>query len=145
MPGSGSELRNATADRQSGWIDRLPGRWHDFAVLARWDRPIGTWLLLLPCWWGQALAGTPNPWLMLLFAVGALAMRGAGCTINDLADREFDRQVARTRNRPLAAGRITPREAMLFVGAQSAVGLAVLLALNATAALVAIASVPLII
>ena len=146
MPGQGSELRSAIADRQSRWVERLPGRWRDFATLARWDRPIGTWLLLLPCWWGQALAGgVPNPWLMLLFAIGAVAMRGAGCTINDLADREFDRQVARTRNRPLAAGRIGTREAVLFVGAQSLVGLCVLAALNSTAALVAIASVPLII
>lgn len=146
MSGPGSELRNAIADRQSGWVERLPGRWHDFATLARWDRPIGTWLLLLPCWWGQALAGgIPDPWLMLLFAVGAVAMRGAGCTINDLADREFDRQVARTRNRPLAAGRISGREAILFVAAQSLVGLGVLAALNGTAALVAIASVPLVI
>lgn len=146
MSGPGSEFRNAIADRQSGWVERLPGRWHDFATLARWDRPIGTWLLLLPCWWGQALAGgIPDPWLMLLFAIGAVAMRGAGCTINDLADRDFDRQVARTRNRPLAAGRIGGREAVLFVAAQSLVGLGVLTALNGTAALVAIASVPLVI
>jgi 4-hydroxybenzoate polyprenyltransferase len=145
MSGPGSELRSAIADRQTGWVDRLPGRWHDFATLARWDRPIGTWLLLLPCWWGQALAGgLPDPWLMLLFAVGAVAMRGAGCTINDLADRDFDRQVARTRNRPLAAGRIGARAAVLFVAAQSLVGLCVLAALNRTAALIAIASVPLV-
>ena len=90
-------------------------------MLARWDRPIGTWLLLLPCWWGQALAAPlPSPWLMLLFAIGAVAMRGAGCTVNDLTDREFDRQVARTRNRPLAAGRLGPREALLFIAAQCA-------------------------
>ncbi len=146
MPGPGSELRSAIADRQSGWVERLPGRWRDFATLARWDRPIGTWLLLLPCWWGQALAGgLPDPLLMLLFALGAVAMRGAGCTINDLADREFDRRVARTRNRPLASGRIGPREAVLFVAAQSLVGLCVLAALNRTAALVAVASVPLVI
>ena len=131
MPGQGSELHNVIADRQSGWVERLPGRWRDFATLARWDRPIGTWLLLLPCWWGQALVNAlPNPWLMLLFALGAVAMRGAGCTINDLADRDFDRQVARTRNRPLAAGRISAREAVLFVAAQSLVGLGVLAALN---------------
>ena len=146
MPGPGSDLRSAIADRQTGWVDRLPGRWRDFATLARWDRPIGTWLLLLPCWWGQALAGgLPDPWLMLLFALGAVAMRGAGCTINDLADRDFDRQVARTRHRPLAAGRISAREAVLFVFAQSLVGLGVLVALNRTAAVVAIASVPLVV
>ena len=139
-------MRTAVADRQSGWVERLPGRWRDHASLARWDRPIGTWLLLLPCWWGQALAdGLPSPWLMLLFAVGAVAMRGAGCTINDLADRGFDRQVARTRNRPLAAGRVSPRAALLFVAAQMLVGLLVLLALNRTAALVAVASLPLVV
>ena len=92
------------ADRQLGWTDRLPRPWRDFALLARWDRPIGTWLLLLPCWWGLALANQPpDPWLILLFAVGAIAMRGAGCTVNDMADRDFDRMVERTRNRPLAA------------------------------------------
>jgi 4-hydroxybenzoate polyprenyltransferase len=151
MPGQGSELRGggggaAVADRQSGWIDRLPERWRDYASLARWDRPVGTWLLLLPCWWGQALADRlPDPWLMALFAVGALAMRGAGCTVNDLVDRGFDRRVARTRNRPLASGRLGVREALGFIAAQTAVGGLVLLALNPTAALVAIASLPLIV
>src|SRR5690606_23404951 len=90
------------ADRQRHWTYRLPPRLRDLALLARWDRPIGTWLLLLPCWWGLALAG-PAParglWLAILFAVGAVAMRGAGCTINDLADRKFDAKVARTANR----------------------------------------------
>jgi 4-hydroxybenzoate polyprenyltransferase len=146
MPGQGSGPRAAVADRQAGWVDRLPGRWRDHAALARWDRPIGTWLLLLPCWWGQALADRlPNPWLMLLFAVGAVAMRGAGCTVNDVADRGFDRQVARTRNRPLASGRLGVRDALLFVAAQSLVGLLVLLGLNVQAAAVALASVPLIV
>ena len=82
---------------------------------------------------------------MLLFALGAIAMRGAGCTVNDLADREFDRKVARTRNRPLAAGRLGLREALLFIAAQSLVGLLVLTALNWPAALVAVASMPLIV
>jgi 4-hydroxybenzoate polyprenyltransferase len=146
MPRQGSELRAPVADRQTGWVERLPPRWRDHAALARWDRPIGTWLLLLPCWWGQALADRlPDPWLMLLFAVGAVAMRGAGCTINDLADRGFDRKVARTRNRPLASGRLGARDALLFVAAQSLVGLLVLLAFNGTAAAVALASVPLIV
>jgi 4-hydroxybenzoate polyprenyltransferase len=146
MPGQGSELQEAVADRQTGWIERLPGRWRDHAVLARWDRPIGTWLLLLPCWWGLALPNVvPDPWLMLLFGLGAIAMRGAGCTVNDLADRDFDRKVARTRNRPLASGRLGTRDALLFVAAQMAVGGLVLLAMNKTAALVAIASIPLIV
>lgn len=146
MAVQGNELHAAVADRQAGWTDRLPPRWRDLAVLARWDRPIGTWLLLLPCWWGLALApDAPSPFLLLLFAIGAVAMRGAGCTINDLADRDYDRRVARTRNRPLAAGRVSPREALLFVAAQCAVGLAVLACLGRNAALVALASVPLIV
>lgn len=134
------------ADRQSGWIERLPARWRDYASLARWDRPVGTWLLLLPCWWGMALADRlPDPALALLFAVGAVAMRGAGCTVNDLADREFDRRVARTRNRPLASGRLGTREALLFIAAQMLVGGLVLLALNRSAALIALLSLPLIV
>src|SRR5919108_1877423 len=110
------------ADRESGWTDRLPQYLRDYAILARWDRPIGTWLLLLPCWWGVALGPRwPDVLLLGLFGIGAIAMRGAGCTVNDLADREFDRQVARTRNRPLASGRLGVREACLFVVAQSLV------------------------
>ena len=146
MPGQGNELGHTVADRQSGWIERLPPGWRDFATLARWDRPVGTWLLLLPCWWGQALAdGLPDLWLMLLFGIGALAMRGAGCTVNDLADRDFDRRVARTRNRPLAAGRLSVRAALLFVAGQALVGALVLLALNPFAAVVALFSLPLVV
>lgn len=146
MPGQASKPGAAVADRQTGWIERLPERWRDHASLARWDRPVGTWLLLLPCWWGVALANRlPDPWLLFLFAVGAVAMRGAGCTINDLADRDFDRRVARTRNRPLAAGRLGVREALVFVAAQMLVGGLVLLALDRTAALVALASLPLVV
>jgi 4-hydroxybenzoate polyprenyltransferase len=136
------------ADRQRHWTYRLPPRLRDLALLARWDRPIGTWLLLLPCWWGLALAG-PEPvrglWLAALFAVGAVAMRGAGCTINDLADRKFDAQVARTANRPLAAGRVSVAQALAFVLAQMAVGLLVLTQLDPITAMVALASVPLVI
>ena len=146
MAGQGSELRAPVADRQAGWTDRLPDRWRDYAVLARWDRPIGTWLLLLPCCWGLALADRlPDAWLLPLFAIGAIAMRGAGCTINDLADRDYDRRVARTRNRPLAARRVGTRGALLFIAAQCLVGLLVLAVLNRTAALVALASAPLVI
>jgi 4-hydroxybenzoate polyprenyltransferase len=96
------------------------------------DRPIGTWLLLFPGWWGIALAsaGWPDPVLLLLFAVGAVAMRGAGCTLNDIADRDYDARVARTRLRPLPSGRVTVRQAALFMFVQLAVGAAVLLSLN---------------
>jgi 4-hydroxybenzoate polyprenyltransferase len=140
----------AVADRQHHWVDRLPATWRDYAVLARLDRPIGTWLLLLPCWWGLAL---PTPaaeplrlvWLGLLMAIGAMAMRGAGCTINDMVDRQFDAMVERTRQRPLAAGRVSVRAAALFVGLQCLVGLLVLLMLPPFAVLVGFLSVPLIV
>jgi 4-hydroxybenzoate polyprenyltransferase len=146
MVGQASEITGAVADRQLSWVYRLPRRLRDYGLLARWDRPIGTWLVLLPCWWGLALApGLPNLWLGLLFAIGAFAMRGAGCTVNDLVDRRFDRQVARTRNRPLAAGRVSVVEALLFIGAQCLVGLLVLVGLPRQAALVALLSVPLIV
>ncbi len=143
MRGQASEA--AVVDQQLGWVVRLPPRLRDLALLARWDRPIGTWLLLLPCWWGLALApGPPDLRLALLFAIGAIAMRGAGCTINDLLDREFDRKVTRTANRPLAAGRLGVGEALAFVAVQCLVGLLVLVQLPLPAVLVGFASVPLI-
>jgi 4-hydroxybenzoate polyprenyltransferase len=145
MTGQAQGGTAGVADRQLGWVERLPRPWRDYGLLARWDRPIGTWLLLLPCWWGVALAGfPPDLRLLVLFAIGAIAMRGAGCTVNDLVDRDFDRAVERTRNRPLAAGRLSVTQAMLFVAAQCLVGLAVLLQLGLPAILVGFASVPLV-
>jgi 4-hydroxybenzoate polyprenyltransferase len=146
MPDQALEPGVLLVDRQRHWTYRLPPRLRDLALLARWDRPIGTWLLLLPCWWGLALAapGWPSWWLGLLFALGAIAMRGAGCTINDMADRDLDAQVARTRNRPLAAGRISLTQAGAFVLAQMLVGLLVLTQLNLTTVLLAFGSVPII-
>ena len=93
-------------------------RLNTFAQLMRLDKPIGTWLLLWPCWWGVALAsnGIPDLKLLVLFAIGALLMRSAGCIVNDMADREFDRQVARTRSRPLASGVISMKEAAALLG-----------------------------
>ncbi len=139
------ETQGRVADAPSGhWVYRvLPrGAW-PYAQLARWDRPIGWWLLLWPCWWSAALAASafaqpgdplgqtlPSPWTLLLFAAGAIAMRGAGCTYNDLADVNFDLQVARTRSRPLPAGKVTRRQAWAFLVAQALVGLAVLLQFN---------------
>jgi len=120
---------------QGDWVDRWLPRWAEpYARLARWDRPIGTWLLLFPGWWGIALAGPrwPDPLLLLLFAVGAVAMRGAGCTLNDIADREYDGKVARTRFRPLPSGRVSVPQAILFMLAQLAIGAAVLFSLNRT-------------
>ncbi|MFO1037139.1 MAG: 4-hydroxybenzoate octaprenyltransferase [Geminicoccaceae bacterium] len=146
MSGQWRQTGTVVADRQSGWVERLPERWRDFAVLARWDRPIGTWLLLLPCWWGTALASVlPDLKLFVLFAIGAVAMRGAGCTINDLADRDFDRRVERTRNRPLAAGRIRTDEALFFVALQMLVGALVLLFLPGAAIIVSLLSLPLVV
>ena len=103
-----SEIFADPSDIRAGdWVERwLPAGIRPYARLARLDRPIGTWLLLFPGWWGIALASRhwPDPVLMALFAVGAVVMRGAGCTLNDIADRDYDRQVARTRLRPLASG-----------------------------------------
>ncbi|MGE0259724.1 MAG: 4-hydroxybenzoate octaprenyltransferase [Alphaproteobacteria bacterium] len=119
--------------RRGDWVERwLPGWAEPYARLARIDRPIGTWLLLFPAWWGIAMAapGWPDPVLLVLFAVGAVAMRGAGCTLNDIADRDYDARVARTRLRPLPSGRITVPRAVAFLVAQLAVGAAVLFSLN---------------
>ena len=111
----------------------------DFALpyvqLARLDRPIGWELLLAPCWWSTALAGDvvqhgPDVWRLLLFLIGAIAMRGAGCTYNDILDRDLDAGVARTKGRPLPSGRVSARAAALFLVAQALIGLAVLLTFN---------------
>jgi 4-hydroxybenzoate polyprenyltransferase len=115
----------------------------------RLDRPIGWWLLLIPCWWGQALAhiasGTPiNGWHALLFFLGAIIMRGAGCTINDIADRNIDAKVERTRNRPVASGRITVTQATIFLILQLAAGLAILLQFNTRTILAGLLILPVI-
>jgi 4-hydroxybenzoate polyprenyltransferase len=124
------------------WVDRLLPRWAEpYARLARLDRPIGTWLLLFPGWWGIALAAPrwPDLWLMLLFGVGALMMRGAGCTLNDIADREFDGRVARTRLRPIPSGRVSVRQAAVFMVLQLAIGATILLSLNRLSILLGVA------
>ncbi|MEO9901406.1 4-hydroxybenzoate octaprenyltransferase [Nisaea sp.] len=127
---------------RNDWVDRLlPTSVRPYARLMRLDRAIGTWLLLLPCWWGLALGWQATEqalplldllWLYSLFSVGALIMRGAGCTINDLWDRDFDNQVARTVERPIANGDITVRQALLFLVLQLCAGLLILLQLNQT-------------
>lgn len=131
-----------------GWIDRwAPPPLRPYFHLARLDRPIGTWLLLLPCWWSLALAtpGLPDLSYLLLFGAGALVMRGAGCTINDLADREFDAQVARTATRPIASGAVGVFQALLFLALQLALGLLILLQFNNYTVWLSIASVGLIV
>jgi 4-hydroxybenzoate polyprenyltransferase len=115
------------------WIDRLaPAAARPYLRLARVDRPIGTWLLLFPCWWGLGLAtpGWPDAWYAFLFAAGSLVMRAAGCTINDIADRDFDRRVARTALRPIASGQITVQQALVFLALLLAIGFAILTQFN---------------
>jgi 4-hydroxybenzoate polyprenyltransferase len=126
-------------------VDRLPGWSLPYARLARWDRPIGWWLLLLPCWWSAALAATmgetfPNLLTLLLFLVGAIAMRGAGSTWNDISDRDLDAKVARTRARPIPSGQVSVRQAFAFLVLQSGIGLAVLLSFNGFAIVAGFAS-----
>jgi 4-hydroxybenzoate polyprenyltransferase len=134
----GKDAADPNDIRSGDWVDRLLPRWAGpYARLARLDRPIGTWLLLFPGWWGIALASGsagaprwPDPLLLALFALGAVVMRGAGCTLNDIADRDYDGRVARTRTRPIPSGRVSVRQAALFMAAQLAVGAAILLSLN---------------
>lgn len=115
------------------WIDRhSPLSLRPYLRLMRLDRPIGTWLLLLPGWWSIALAadGWPDLRLLVLFGIGAVVMRGAGCTFNDIVDRDFDGRVARTAARPIPSGAVNPRQAALFLALQLFVGLAILLQFN---------------
>lgn len=130
------------------WIDQwLPKGWRPYARLMRLDRPIGTWLLFLPCCWSVALAseGGMSWWYLLLFGVGSLLMRGAGCAINDMWDRDLDKQVERTKTRPLAAGDITIKQAAVFTASLFAISLYLLLQFNLTTICVGLSSVVLII
>jgi 4-hydroxybenzoate polyprenyltransferase len=146
MAKQGLDAAPIVMDRERGWIEHLPERLRPYAVLARWDRPIGSWLLLLPGWWALALApGWPDLRLVALFALGAVAMRGAGCVINDLIDRDLDARVERTRQRPLASGRLGVSQALAFLALQSLVGALVLLAFKRFAIVLALASLPLIV
>jgi 4-hydroxybenzoate polyprenyltransferase len=124
-----------------GFIGALPARLRPFASLMRLDRPIGTWLLYWPCAWSVALAGVGGRWdLFGWLALGAFAMRSAGCVYNDIVDRELDRQVERTRLRPLASRRVSLRSASLLIALLCVLGLAVLLQLKWAAALAALVS-----
>ncbi|ODT16212.1 MAG: 4-hydroxybenzoate polyprenyltransferase [Kaistia sp. SCN 65-12] len=126
------------ADAARGnWVDQFAPEWlRPYARLARWDRPIGWWLLLLPCWWAAALASNvagaalPDIGHLVLFLIGAVAMRGAGCTYNDIVDRDLDAGVARTRSRPIPSGQVSVRNAKIFLLLQALVGLVVLLSFN---------------
>ena len=135
------------ADSTGNWVDRAaPTCSRPYLRLARLDRPIGSWLLLIPCWWSAGLAAIaardplPSPWHLLLFFVGAFAMRGAGCTWNDIVDRDLDGRVERTRSRPIPSGQVSTAQAAAFLAAQAVVGLVVLLQFNRFAIGVGIAS-----
>ena len=136
-------MQGFTDIRARGWVARLPEGWRPYALLARLDRPIGAWLLVLPGFWAIALAApgwAAGLRLALLFSVGAVAMRGAGCVVNDLWDRDIDRRVERTRGRPLAAGTVSPRQALVFLAGLCSVGLVVLLQLPPAAILLGLLS-----
>ncbi|MFN3700520.1 MAG: 4-hydroxybenzoate octaprenyltransferase [Alphaproteobacteria bacterium] len=149
---------------KAGWqVNIFPPKLRPYAVLARLDRPIGWWLLLLPAWWAIALASVSSGgelgggsafgllensarglMLMLLFLIGAIVMRAAGCVINDLWDRDIDRQVARTKIRPLASGELSARQALIFLGGLLLIGAAILFSLNGVSIILGLAALPLI-
>jgi 4-hydroxybenzoate polyprenyltransferase len=133
MSGAAARVSDAT----DNWVDTRAPLWsRPYLRLSRLDRPIGSWLLLLPCWWSAALAAgiahdlKQLPLILVLFLIGAFAMRGAGCTWNDITDRDLDAQVERTRSRPIPAGQVSVRQAAVFLVLQALVGLAVLLQFN---------------
>ncbi len=150
MTGSSTHSRVADAPADN-WVDRYaPPRWRPWLRLSRADRPIGTWLLLLPCWWGIGLAMmSTGPrlfdlWLALACTVGAFVMRGAGCTWNDITDRDFDAAVARTRSRPIPSGQVSLRGAYIWLVAQLLLGFLILLTLGSTAIWLGVASLALV-
>ncbi|UWR23067.1 4-hydroxybenzoate octaprenyltransferase [Sulfitobacter sp. S190] len=126
---------------EDNWVDKwAPAAARPYLRLSRADRPIGTWLLLLPCWWGLALsmlhdqkAGWFDLWIFAGCAIGAFLMRGAGCTWNDITDREYDGQVARTRSRPIPSGQVTVRGAAIWMCVQALISFAILLTFNTAA------------
>ena len=129
--------------RSGGWVARLPQAWRPYALLMRLDRPIGSWLLFLPGLWAFAMVAPDwrqGLWLTALFGLGAVLMRGAGCVVNDLWDRDLDRQVERTAGRPLASGALRARHALVFLALVLAVALLILLQLNRTAQVLGVAS-----
>src|SRR6201747_481005 len=143
MSGAAARVSDAT----DNWVDTRAPLWsRPYLRLSRLDRPIGSWLLLMPCWWSAALAAgiahdlSRLPLILVLFLIGAFAMRGAGCTWNDITDRDLDAQVERTRSRPIPAGQVSVPQAAAFLVLQALVGLAVLLQFNSYAVATGIAS-----
>ena len=150
---SGPELRSETRPGDAipvTWVDSMPGFTRPYLRLMRLDRPIGTWLLFWPCVFGLALGAAvegravPDPYYILLCGIGAVVMRGAGCTYNDIVDRDFDAQVARTRGRPIPSRAVSPRAAAIFAGGLSLLGLIILLQFNRLAVELGIGSLLLI-
>ena len=149
---SGDETPETVFDAPAGnWVDRhAPPATRPWLRMSRADRPIGTWLLLLPCWWGVGLAMMADAprwfdlWIVIACGLGALVMRGAGCTWNDITDRDIDARVARTRSRPLPSGQVTLRGAYLWLVAQLLVGLVILLTLGQAAIWMGVASLALV-
>ncbi|MCB5199895.1 4-hydroxybenzoate octaprenyltransferase [Loktanella sp. TSTF-M6] len=139
---------DAVADSAGNWVDtRAPQAWRPYLRLSRFDRPIGTWLLLLPCWWAILLASLYTDsftrfdvWLLIASAIGAALMRGAGCTWNDITDRHIDGSVARTRSRPIPSGQVSVKGALAWMIAQALVSFAILLTFPPIAILVGLAS-----
>ncbi|MCI2399596.1 4-hydroxybenzoate octaprenyltransferase [Aliiroseovarius subalbicans] len=143
------EPKGQVSDAVKGnWVDHLaPGWTRPYLRLSRADRPIGTWLLLLPCWWGLLLAaastgrfGLFDVWILVGCAAGAWLMRGAGCTWNDITDRDFDAQVERTRSRPIPSGQVSVKQAAAWMGLQALIAFAILLSFNLPAILLGIAA-----
>lgn len=134
--------------RPDDWVAHyLPDSWGPYARLCRLDRPVGTWLTLLPCLAAlvQAADGWPTLWRLFIFSLGALLMRGVGCTFNDIFDRNFDHRVERTRYRPLTSGQLSLKNALWFAFAQLLASALLLLAINATSRWLALALVPLVV
>jgi 4-hydroxybenzoate polyprenyltransferase len=142
-----SDAATRVADSSGNWVDTRAPRWsRPYLRLSRLDRPIGSWLLLMPCWWSAALAaGVAHslgqlPRIVVLFFIGAFVMRGAGCTWNDITDRDLDARVERTRSRPIPAGQVSMGQATIFLIFQALIGLVVLLQFNRFAVATGIAS-----
>src|ERR1700752_1350221 len=142
-----SDTSARVADATGNWVDPRARSWsRPYLRLSRFDRPIGSWLLLMPCWWSAALAAGISghvrslPLTIVLFFIGAFVMRGAGCTWNDITDRDLDAKVERTRSRPIPAGQVSVMQALIFLVAQALIGLVVLLQFNRFAIFTGIAS-----
>lgn len=141
------DIAAPVADATANWVDTHAPVWtRPYLRLARMDRPIGSWLLFIPCLWSATLAAgiaqsvRDLPWVILLFAIGSFVMRGAGCTWNDITDRDLDAKVERTRSRPIPAGQVSVKGAFVFLAVQLAVGFLVLLQFDRFAVMTGIAS-----